>query len=119
MSLNDTFVSAPEVQDSSYINPFNLIKILNGASQKDQIYFPSSADAEVKLEYGYNDETCVYTLKEEYVNFIKLQVHFFYQEKIIHDLKDVLFTNLFIVTVFPNIRQCILKNIVKSKKGNI
>ena len=44
---------------------------------------------------------------------------FFYQEKFIHDLKDVLFTNLFIVTVFPNIRQCIMKNIVKSRKGNI
>ena len=48
MSLNDTFVSTSEVQDSSYVNPFNLIKMLNGASHKDQIYFPSYSDAEVK-----------------------------------------------------------------------
>ena len=48
MSLNDKFVSTPKVQDSSYVNPFNLIKMLNGASHKDQIYFPSHADAEVK-----------------------------------------------------------------------
>ena len=48
MSLNDKVVSTPKVQDSSYINPFNLLKMLNGASHKDQIYFPSYADTEVK-----------------------------------------------------------------------
>ena len=53
MSLNDKFVSTPEVQDSSYVNPFNLIKMLNGASHKDQIYFPSYAHAKVRLEYDY------------------------------------------------------------------
>ena len=48
MPLNSNFGFIPTVQDSSYINPSNLIKMLNGASHKDQIYFPSSADAEVK-----------------------------------------------------------------------
>ena len=48
MYINDKFVSTPQVQDSCYVNPFNLIKMLNGASHKDQIYFPSYAHAKVK-----------------------------------------------------------------------
>ena len=52
-------VFTPTVQDSSYINPSNLIKMLNGASHKDQIYFPSYAHAKVKLEYDYFSWVCI------------------------------------------------------------
>ena len=52
-------------------------------------------------------------------NLLNYNYTFFTKENIIHDLNDILFTNLFVVTVFPNIRQCIMKHIVKSRKGNI